>query len=127
MLADPEVFSGSLIPAIVQDFEVSASASAGFQSPLEHMRNVVQHTIQAALGPEHCHGPKLAQALRVSGLRDHLSIFFIFFIPGSPLERCVNVLCFCPFLQSFTVPFSQYCYIRNYVYSFLFCLDDFAA
>lgn len=67
VLADPDVFSGSLIPAIVQDFEVSASGSAGFQSPLEHMCNVVQHTIQAALGPEHCHGPKLAQALRDMG------------------------------------------------------------
>ncbi|KAM4750066.1 phosphoinositide 3-kinase regulatory subunit 6 [Anableps anableps] len=67
VLADPEIFSGSLIPAVVEDFEVSASASAGFQSPLEHMRSVVQHTIQAALGPEHCHGPKLAQALRDMG------------------------------------------------------------
>lgn len=66
MLADPEVFSGSLIPTIAEDFEVSASGSTGFQSPLEHMRSVVQHTIQAALGPQQCHGPKLAQALRVS-------------------------------------------------------------
>uniref|UniRef100_A0A3B3TQH9 Phosphoinositide-3-kinase regulatory subunit 6 n=1 Tax=Poecilia latipinna TaxID=48699 RepID=A0A3B3TQH9_9TELE len=67
VLADPEVFSGSLIPAVVEDFEVSALGSAGFQSPLEHMRSVVQHSIQAALGPQHCHGPKLAQALRDMG------------------------------------------------------------
>ncbi|MEQ2163870.1 hypothetical protein GOODEAATRI_000541, partial [Goodea atripinnis] len=67
VLADPDIFSGSMIPAIMEDFEVSASASAGFQSQLEHMRSVVQHTLQAALGPEQCHGSKLAQALRVSG------------------------------------------------------------
>ncbi|XP_027873923.1 phosphoinositide 3-kinase regulatory subunit 6 [Xiphophorus couchianus] len=67
VLADPEVFSGSLIPTIAEDFEVSASGSTGFQSPLEHMRSVVQHTIQAALGPQQCHGPKLAQALRDMG------------------------------------------------------------
>ncbi|XP_038137062.1 phosphoinositide 3-kinase regulatory subunit 6-like [Cyprinodon tularosa] len=65
ILADPEVFSGSLIPAVVEDFE--ASTSAGFQSPLDHMRSVVQHTLQAALGPQRCHGPKLAQALRDMG------------------------------------------------------------
>ncbi|MED6241014.1 hypothetical protein ATANTOWER_013506 [Ataeniobius toweri] len=67
VLADPDIFSGSMIPAIMEDFEVSASASAGFQSQLEHMRSVVQHTLQAALGPEQCHGSKLAQALRDMG------------------------------------------------------------
>lgn len=67
VLADPEVFSGSLAQVILGDFESSASASGGFLSPLDHMRNVVQHTIQAALGAEHCHGPNLAQTLKVSG------------------------------------------------------------
>ncbi|XP_017283182.1 phosphoinositide 3-kinase regulatory subunit 6 [Kryptolebias marmoratus] len=62
VLADPKVFCGPLIPVLVGDLEVSGSA--GFGSPLEHMRNVVQHSIQASLGPERCHGQKLAQALR---------------------------------------------------------------
>lgn len=66
MLADPEVFSGSLGLVILGDIESSASASSGFQTPLDHMRNVVQHTMQAALGAEQCHGPKLARALKVS-------------------------------------------------------------
>lgn len=66
MLADPEVFSGSLAEVILGDFESSASPSDGLKGPLDHMRNVVQHTIQAALGAEQCHGPKLAQALKVS-------------------------------------------------------------
>ncbi|KAM6940492.1 phosphoinositide 3-kinase regulatory subunit 6 [Xenentodon cancila] len=67
VLADPVVFSGSLIPALLGDFEASASASAGFISPLDHMRGVIQHSIQAVLGSERCHGPKLAQALRDMG------------------------------------------------------------
>lgn len=66
MLADPEVFSGSLAQVILGDFQSSASASGGFQSPFDHMRNVVQHTIQAALGAEQCHGPNLARTLKVS-------------------------------------------------------------
>lgn len=48
------------------DFEVSATASGQFLNPLDHMRSVVQHSIQAALGAEQCDGPKLAQALKVS-------------------------------------------------------------
>uniref|UniRef100_A0A3Q2Q7M3 Phosphoinositide-3-kinase regulatory subunit 6 n=1 Tax=Fundulus heteroclitus TaxID=8078 RepID=A0A3Q2Q7M3_FUNHE len=67
VLADPEIFTGSMIPTVMEDIEVSASASTGFVSQLEHMCSVVQHTIQAALGPEQCHGPKLAQALRDMG------------------------------------------------------------
>lgn len=64
VLADPEVFSGSLGQVLHGDIE--ASASGGFLSPLDLMRTVVQHTIQAALGPEQCSGLKLAQALKVS-------------------------------------------------------------
>ncbi|KAM4594294.1 phosphoinositide 3-kinase regulatory subunit 6 [Fundulus diaphanus] len=67
VLADPEIFTGSMIPTVMEDIEVSASASTGFLSQLEHMCSVVQHTIQAGLGPEQCHGPKLAQALRDMG------------------------------------------------------------
>ncbi|KAM9770672.1 phosphoinositide 3-kinase regulatory subunit 6 isoform 1-T3 [Menidia menidia] len=64
ILADPLVFSGSLIPLLFGDFEASTSTSAGFQSPPDHMCSVVQHTIQAVLGAEQCHGLKLAQAMR---------------------------------------------------------------
>lgn len=67
VLADPEVFSDSLGQVLVDDFEASASASGGFLSPLDLMRSVVQHSIQAALGSEQCHGPKLAQALKDMG------------------------------------------------------------
>lgn len=67
VLADPEVFSSSLAQVLLGDIEASASASGGFLSPLDHMRSVVQHAIQAALGAEQCNGSKLAQALKVSG------------------------------------------------------------
>ncbi|KAG7242364.1 hypothetical protein INR49_023493 [Caranx melampygus] len=65
VLADPEVFSGSLGQVLLSDIE--ASASGGFLSPLDLMRTVVQHTIQAALGSEQCSGLKLAQALKDMG------------------------------------------------------------
>ncbi|XP_040000762.1 phosphoinositide 3-kinase regulatory subunit 6 isoform X2 [Xiphias gladius] len=67
VLADPEVFSGSLGEVLLGDIEASASASGGFLSPLDLMRTVVQHSIQAALGSEQCHGLKLAQALKDMG------------------------------------------------------------
>ncbi|XP_061590624.1 phosphoinositide 3-kinase regulatory subunit 6 [Cololabis saira] len=67
VLADPAVLSGSLVPALLGDFEASASAPSGFPSPLDHMRSVVQHSLQAALGSERCDGPQLAQALRDMG------------------------------------------------------------
>ncbi len=67
VLADPEVFSGSLGQVLLDDIEASASASGGSLGLLDHMRSVIQHSIQAALGAEQCHGPKLAQALKVSG------------------------------------------------------------
>lgn len=61
ILADPEVFSGSLGIALLGDIETYGSVN-----PFDHMCSVVQHSIQAALGAEQCHGPKLAQALKVS-------------------------------------------------------------
>ncbi|XP_004539330.1 phosphoinositide 3-kinase regulatory subunit 6 [Maylandia zebra] len=67
VLAEPEVFSESLVTVVSGDFEVSATSSGQFLNPLDHMRSVVQHSIQAALGDEHCHGPKLAQALKDMG------------------------------------------------------------
>lgn len=77
VLADPEVFSDSLGQVLVDDFEASASASGGFLSPLDLMRSVVQHSIQAALGSEQCHGPKLAQALKVSGTEQHFTLLVV--------------------------------------------------
>ncbi|KAG7485228.1 phosphoinositide 3-kinase regulatory subunit 6 [Solea senegalensis] len=65
VLADPEVFAGSLEQVLLGD--IAASASGGFPSPVDRMSNVVQHFIQAALGPEQCSGPKLAQALKDMG------------------------------------------------------------
>ncbi|KAA8594988.1 hypothetical protein FQN60_012123 [Etheostoma spectabile] len=67
VLADPEVFSGSLGQVLLGDIETSASVSDGSLSPLDYMCRVVQHSIQAALGAEQCHGPKLAQALKDMG------------------------------------------------------------
>ncbi|XP_013860296.1 phosphoinositide 3-kinase regulatory subunit 6, partial [Austrofundulus limnaeus] len=64
VLADPEVFCGPLIPVLEGDLEASGSTSTGFRNPLDHMRSVVQHSIQACLGPERCNGQKLSQALR---------------------------------------------------------------
>ncbi|KAK1885624.1 Phosphoinositide 3-kinase regulatory subunit 6 [Dissostichus eleginoides] len=62
ILADPEVFSGSLGMVLLGDIETSGSVN-----PFDHMCSVVQHSIQAALGAEQCHGPKLAQALKDMG------------------------------------------------------------
>ncbi|KAM7394064.1 hypothetical protein PAMP_020887 [Pampus punctatissimus] len=67
VLADPEIFTGSMAQVLLGDIEASASASGGFLSPLDHMRSVVQHSIQAALGAEQCYGTKLAQALKDMG------------------------------------------------------------
>ncbi|KAM3864735.1 phosphoinositide 3-kinase regulatory subunit 6 [Diretmus argenteus] len=69
VFADPEVFSGSLEEVLRGDIEASrsGSGSGGFLSPLDHMRSVVQHSIQAALGEERCHGSNLAQALKDMG------------------------------------------------------------
>ncbi|XP_033986065.1 phosphoinositide 3-kinase regulatory subunit 6 [Trematomus bernacchii] len=62
ILADPEVFSGSLGMVLLGDIETYGSVN-----PFDHMCSVVQHSIQAALGAEQCHGPKLAQALKDMG------------------------------------------------------------
>lgn len=65
VLADPEVFFGSLGQALMSDIE--GPASGGILGHLDYMCSVVQHSIQAALGAEQCHGQKLSQALKVSG------------------------------------------------------------
>ncbi|XP_031687189.1 phosphoinositide 3-kinase regulatory subunit 6 isoform X1 [Oncorhynchus kisutch] len=65
VFADPAVFSGPHGEALRGDIE--ASGSGGYLNPLDHMRTVVQHSIQAALGGELCHSPKLAQALKEIG------------------------------------------------------------
>lgn len=61
VLADPDVFSGSLVQFLSDNIETSSSLSTS-----DHMRSMVQHSIQATLGGD-CHGPKLAQGLQVSG------------------------------------------------------------
>uniref|UniRef100_A0A4W6FQX7 Phosphoinositide-3-kinase regulatory subunit 6 n=1 Tax=Lates calcarifer TaxID=8187 RepID=A0A4W6FQX7_LATCA len=67
VLADPDVFYGPLGQVLLGDIEASASSSGGFLHPLNLMRSVVQHSIQAALGSKQCHGLKLAQALKEMG------------------------------------------------------------
>ncbi|XP_076027168.1 phosphoinositide 3-kinase regulatory subunit 6 isoform X2 [Genypterus blacodes] len=67
VLADPEVFSGSLAQVVSGDIEASSSGSGRVLSVVDHMCNVVRHSIQAALGKEQCHGGKLAQALKDMG------------------------------------------------------------
>ncbi|XP_062420316.1 phosphoinositide 3-kinase regulatory subunit 6 [Pungitius pungitius] len=67
ILADPEVFSRSLEQVVRGDIETSSFFAGGSPSPIQHMCSVVQHSIQAALGAEQCHGPKLARALKDMG------------------------------------------------------------
>lgn len=67
VFADPEVFCGSLSDLLQGDIQASGSGLGGFRTPLDHMRSVVQHSIQAVLGGERCHGPSLAQALTDMG------------------------------------------------------------
>ncbi|KAL6110211.1 pik3r6 [Pungitius sinensis] len=67
ILADPEVFSRSLEQVVCGDIETSSLFAGGSPSPFHHMCSVVQHSIQAALGAEQCHGPKLARALKDMG------------------------------------------------------------
>lgn len=64
VLADPDIFFGPLGQVLLGDIETPAPS----EGPVDHMRCVVQHAIQAALGVEQCHGQKLAQALKVSGI-----------------------------------------------------------
>ena len=49
------------------DIQASNLGPHGLLTPLDHMSSVIQHSIQAALGPQRCNGPSLVQALRVSG------------------------------------------------------------
>lgn len=95
VLADPEVFSGSLGEVLAGDIE--ASASGGPLCPLDHMRSVVQHSIQAALGAEQCHGQKLAQALKVSGIAQYslVVLFFCFLFSASCWSFVVTAVYSC--------------------------------
>ncbi|XP_010871299.1 phosphoinositide 3-kinase regulatory subunit 6 isoform X2 [Esox lucius] len=65
VFADPDIFSGPFAESLRADIETSCSG--GYLNPLQHMCLVVQHSIQAALGGEKCHGPKLAQTLKDLG------------------------------------------------------------
>ncbi|KAL1005926.1 hypothetical protein UPYG_G00065730 [Umbra pygmaea] len=65
LFADPDVFSGPLAESLRADIETSVPG--GYLNPLEHMCNVVLHSVQASLGGGLCHGPKLSQALKDLG------------------------------------------------------------
>ncbi|XP_056892251.1 phosphoinositide 3-kinase regulatory subunit 6 isoform X2 [Takifugu flavidus] len=65
VLADPDVFSGPVGQVLCSDIETPSSGEP--LEPLDHMRCVVQHVLQAVLGAEHCHGRKLARALSDMG------------------------------------------------------------
>lgn len=69
VLADPAVFSSSLSKVVSDDIDASvlASTSSGFITALDHMSSVVQHSLQAVLGPELCDGASLARALKDMG------------------------------------------------------------
>ncbi|XP_054636489.1 phosphoinositide 3-kinase regulatory subunit 6 [Dunckerocampus dactyliophorus] len=80
VLADPEVFSGSLAQVIMDDIE---AAMAPVSSPTAHMRSVIQHSIQAALG-EQCHGAKLAKTLNDMDVEPYFQDVLV------TLEQCVE-------------------------------------
>ncbi|XP_056442057.1 phosphoinositide 3-kinase regulatory subunit 6 [Gadus chalcogrammus] len=67
VFADPEVFSGPLGMLLQADIQASNLGPHGLLTPLDHMSSVIQHSIQAALGPQRCNGPSLVQALRDMG------------------------------------------------------------
>ncbi|KAK0150162.1 Phosphoinositide 3-kinase regulatory subunit 6 [Merluccius polli] len=67
VFADQEVFSGPLGTLLQADIQASGSGPHGLLTPLDHMSSVIQHSIQAGLGPQRCHGHSLAQALRDMG------------------------------------------------------------
>lgn len=79
VLADPEIFTGSLAQVVSADIE-AASAS----SPVDHMCSVVQHSIQAALG-EQCLGPVLANTLKVSAT----TVIFTCVFSCADLHLCI--------------------------------------
>ncbi|XP_069050687.1 phosphoinositide 3-kinase regulatory subunit 6 isoform X1 [Lepisosteus oculatus] len=62
VFADPGVFPGETGAALSRDIE----SSSPLHSPVGHMRSVIQHTLQAALG-ESCDGPALARILEAGG------------------------------------------------------------
>ncbi|KAJ8404145.1 hypothetical protein AAFF_G00339180 [Aldrovandia affinis] len=64
VFGDAAVFSGPLGDAVQRDLELAGSQRG--VTPLDHMRSVVQHTLQAALGTC-CHGNTLARALKDVG------------------------------------------------------------
>lgn len=47
--------------------DIETVGRGGAPAPVNYMRRVVQHTLQAALGAEKCCGQKLAETLEVSG------------------------------------------------------------
>nr|XP_057934534.1 phosphoinositide 3-kinase regulatory subunit 6 isoform X2 [Doryrhamphus excisus] len=78
VLADPEVFSGSLAQVMMDDIEAASQAS-----PTAHMRSVVQHSIQATLG-EQSHGAKLAKTLKDMDVEPYFQDVLV------TLEQCVE-------------------------------------
>lgn len=94
VLADPEVFSGSLAQVVSDDIEAASSGSGVILSPLDHMCNVVRHSIQAVLGEEQCHGGKLAQALKVNSfVRQRLLAHSQFSQALSCSSLCLSLQC----------------------------------
>ncbi|XP_026877759.2 phosphoinositide 3-kinase regulatory subunit 6 isoform X2 [Electrophorus electricus] len=60
VFADPAVFSESLGSLLRADIE----GGSQLETQLGYMRSVVQHSLQATLGDDLCHGPSLTQALQ---------------------------------------------------------------
>ncbi|KAG7279622.1 hypothetical protein CRUP_011715 [Coryphaenoides rupestris] len=65
VFVDPVVFEGPLGILLYADIQASGSGLHGLLTPLDHMSSVIQHSIQAGLGPQRCHGHNLDQALRM--------------------------------------------------------------
>ncbi|XP_051940042.1 phosphoinositide 3-kinase regulatory subunit 6 [Hippocampus zosterae] len=81
VLADPEIFTGSLAQVVLADIEAGSASS-----PVDHMRSVVQHSIQAALG-EQCLGPVLAKTLKDIDVEPHFQDVM------ATTQRCVEDGC----------------------------------
>ncbi|KAG9277370.1 phosphoinositide 3-kinase regulatory subunit 6 [Astyanax mexicanus] len=60
VFADPAVFTESLGLVLRADIEAAGQT----ETQLSLMQKVVQRSLQAVLGEEHCHGPTLTQALQ---------------------------------------------------------------
>ncbi|CAL8332172.1 unnamed protein product [Lota lota] len=67
VFADPEVFLGPLGTLLQADIQASGLGPHGLLTPLDHMSSVIQHSVQAGLGPQRCNGHSLVQALRDMG------------------------------------------------------------